>query len=198
MKPAIVFDLGKVFVDFDYQIGARKIAARSTKHLPDFHEFLGSSEILARFESGLLNRQQFFDEMKDFTGFNGNIEEFAGDFGDIFLPIPPMIELHAEMRKRGFKTYIFSNTNDIAVEHIRHNFPFFANFDGYIYSYQVGAMKPHPKIYDAMEKLSGSKGKEIIYIDDRPENIDAGMARGWNSILHELPAKTRTALEKLL
>ncbi|HEY3762828.1 MAG TPA: HAD family phosphatase [Verrucomicrobiae bacterium] len=198
MKPAIVFDLGKVLVDFDYQIGARKIAARSTKHLPDFHKFLGSSEILARFESGVLNRRQFFDEMKDFTGFKGDIEEFAGDFADIFLPIPPMIELHAELRQRGFQTYIFSNTNDIAVEHIRHNFPFFANFDGYIYSYEVGAMKPQPKIYEAMEKLCGHKGKDIIYIDDRPENIDTGAARGWSAILHELPEKTRDTLKKLL
>jgi len=24
-----------------------------------------------------------------------------------------------------FQTYIFSNTNDIAIEHVRHNFPFF-------------------------------------------------------------------------
>ena len=27
-----------------------------------------------------------------------------------------------------------------------------ANFDGYIYSYEVGGMKPHPEIYAAMEK----------------------------------------------
>ena len=36
-----------------------------------------------------------------------------------------MIELHAELQRRGHQTYIFSNTNDLAVEHIRRNFPFF-------------------------------------------------------------------------
>ena len=196
MKPIVVFDLGKVLVDFDYSIAARKIGARSTKQLPDLRHFLGSSPILARFESGLLTRQQFFAEIQQIAGFIGNADEFAGDFADIFLPIPPMIALHEELWRQKIPTYIFSNTNDIAVEHIRRNFPFFKHFDGYIFSYEVGAMKPDAKIYEAMEKMCGKRGSEIIYIDDRPENVDAGAARGWQVVLHETPEKTRAALNQ--
>jgi len=198
MKPAIIFDLGKVLVDFDYSVAARKVAARSTKQLPDLQHFLGSSSILVRYESGLLTRQQFFEEMRQATGFTGSLEEFSADFADIFVPIAPMIELHEELRARGFLTYIFSNTNDLAIEHVRHNFPFFQHFDGYIFSYEVGAMKPQPEIYAAMEQMSGKSGADLVYIDDRLENIEAGRARGWRAILHETPEKTRAALEKLL
>ena len=109
-----------------------------------------------------------------------------------------MIALHAELRRRGIPTYIFSNTNDLAVEHIRRNFPFFKNFDGYIYSYEVGAMKPDAKIYEALEKLAGRRGADIVYLDDRPENVAGGAARGWQAILHETPEKSRAAVEKLL
>src|SRR4051812_5419279 len=167
---AIVFDLGKVLVDFDYSIAARKVAARSTKQLPGLKHFLGSSPVLQRFEHGDLTRQQFFAEMQQITGFTGSLEEFVADFADIFIPIPAMIRLHEELRQRGFQTYIFSNTNDIAVEHIQRNFPFFKNFDGYIYSYKVGAMKPDLRIYEAMEKLCGRVQGDIIYIDDLPKN----------------------------
>ena len=198
MKPAIVFDLGKVLVDFDYSIAARKVAARSTKQLPDLKHFLGSSPVLARFEHGDLTRGQFFATMRQITGFTGNLEEFVSDFADIFVPIPPMIELHAQLRQRGFQTYIFSNTNDIAIGHISSAFPFFKDFDGYIYSYQVGAMKPDEKIYEAMEKLCGKRGHDIVYIDDREENVAAGAARGWRTVCHESPEKTRVVLEKLL
>jgi HAD superfamily hydrolase (TIGR01509 family) len=198
MKPAIIFDLGKVLVDFDYSVAARKVAARSTKQLPDLQHFLGSSSILVRYESGLLTRQQFFEEMRQATGFTGSLEEFSADFADIFVPIAPMIELHEELRARGFLTYIFSNTNDLAIEHVRHNFPFFQHFDGYIFSYEVGAMKPQPEIYAAMEQMSGKSGADLVYIDDRLENTEAGRARGWRAILHETPEKTRAALEKLL
>jgi len=34
----------------------------------------------------------------------------------------------------------------------------------------------------------------LIYLDDRAENIAAGAARGWRTILHPSPERTRQAL----
>lgn len=194
---AFVFDLGKVLVDFDYTVAARKIASRSSKAPRDLHAFLGSSPILVEYESGRLTRRQFYDAVCHAIGFRGDLMEFGGFFADIFTEIPPMIALHAELRQHGFKTFVFSNTNDLAIEHVRRNFPFFANFDGYIFSYEVGSLKPQPEIYAAMEKMSGKRGAELIYLDDRPENVESGAARGWRAILHESPEKTRQALVAL-
>jgi FMN phosphatase YigB (HAD superfamily) len=198
MTPIVVFDLGKVLVDFDYSIAAKKVAARCAKHIEDLHDVLGGSSILVQLESGLITRAQFFSEIQKLTGFGGSPDEFLGYFADIFFPMPPMIELHAELRKKKIPTYIFSNTNDIAIEHIRRRFPFFGHFDGYILSYEVGSMKPNAKIYEALEATSGRRGTDIFYIDDRLENVEAGAARGWQMVLHETPEKTRAALEKFL
>jgi len=198
MKSAIVFDLGKVLVDFDYAIAARKISARCSKPSENLHAFLGSSPWLVEYESGRLTREQFFSVVRDAVGFLGGLEEFGHFFAEIFSPIAPMIELHTELRQRGFPTFIFSNTNDLAIEHIRRDFPFFKNFDGYILSYEISAMKPETKIYEAMERLCGRRSVELIYIDDRQENIVAGAARGWRTILHETPEKTRTDFENFL
>jgi putative hydrolase of the HAD superfamily len=197
MQPVFIFDLGKVLVDFDYTIAARKTAARSRKAPQDLHAFLGSSPLLVQYESGSLTRQAFFDAIRNAIDFQGDIAEFGGFFADIFTEMPGTIALHAELRQRGFKTYIFSNTNDLAVEHIRRKFPFFKNFDGYILSYEVGGMKPQTKIYEAMEAMTGKHGADLIYLDDRGENIEAGLARGWRAILHESPEKTRQALAAL-
>jgi FMN phosphatase YigB (HAD superfamily) len=194
-QPVIVFDLGKVLVDFDYLIAARRIAARSTQPPENLDAFLSSSSALVQFETGLITRQQFFDHVRNATGFRGGIDEFGGMFADIFTEISPMIELHTGLRRRGFKTYIFSNTNDLAIEHIRRNFPFFQNFDGYIFSYEIQAMKPVAPIYEALEKMTGKCGAEIIYIDDRAENVAGGTERGWRTILHETPEKTRADLK---
>jgi FMN phosphatase YigB (HAD superfamily) len=194
MLPVIIFDLGKVLVDFDYTIAARKIAARGTKTPADLHSFLGSSPLLVEYECGRISRRDVYEAVRAVTGFLGPLEEFGGYFAEIFSPIPDMIKLQAELRQRGFQTYIFSNTNDLAVEHVRNDFPFFKNFDGYIFSYEVGAMKPQPAIYAAMEKMAGRREADLIYIDDRPENIAAGQARGWRTVLHETPEQTRQAL----
>ena len=195
--PVFIFDLGKVLVDFDYSIAARKIAARSTKAPQDLHAFLGSSPFLIDYESGRLDRRGFFEAVRAAVGFEGELEEFGSYFADIFSEMPGTIALQAELRRRGYKTYIFSNTNDLAMEHVIRNFPFFDNFDGYIYSYEVGAMKPEPKIYEAMEAMSGKCGSDLIYLDDRAENIAAGAARGWRAILHESPEKSRLAIQQL-
>jgi putative hydrolase of the HAD superfamily len=195
MQPVIVFDLGKVLVDFDYSIAARRIAARSTQPPENLDAFLSSSPALIQLETGLINRQQFFNQVQNTSGFLGDIGEFGGMFADIFTEISPMIALHSELRRRGFKTYIFSNTNDLAIEHIRRNFPFFQNFDGYIFSYEVKSMKPDAPIYQALEQLTGKHDDEIIYIDDRAENIAGGATHGWQTILHETPEKTQAALK---
>ena len=197
MNPALIFDLGKVLVDFDYTIAARKIAARSAKAPEDLHAFLGSSPLLVDYESGKLTRQDFYEAVSDAIGFAGGLDEFGRFFADIFSEMPAMTALHAELRRRGFKTYIFSNTNDLAIEHVRRSFPFFANFDGHLLSYEVGGLKPQPEIYAAMEQMAGRRGADLIYIDDRAENIAAGAARGWRAILHETPEKTRGALATL-
>ena len=193
----IVFDLGKVLVDFDYSIAGRRIAADGNLSAAEVQKYLDHSPLLFRYETGLMTRQELYEDVRRFTGYRGDFKTFGRIFGDIFKEIPEMVELHATFRQKGFPTYIFSNTNDLAIEHIRGNFPFFARFDGYIYSYEVGAMKPNAKIYEALEALSGRRGAEILYLDDRKENIDAGAARGWQVVLQESPQKTRAALKAL-
>jgi FMN phosphatase YigB (HAD superfamily) len=197
-KPSvIVFDLGKVLVDFDYAIATRRIAARCKGPVDEVRLFTDHAPLVRRYELGLVTTQQFFDEIRAACGFSGTRDEFGEYFADIFTPIPFMVELHAALRDKRFPTYVFSNTNDLAASHIRRRFPFFANFDGYIFSYQHGAMKPDAKLYEVVERETGRRGNQIVYIDDLPENIAAGAARGWHAVLQESPEKTRVALEKL-
>ncbi len=193
----VVFDLGKVLVDFDYSIAIPRIAAHGTLPPAELKKFFFQSNLLIDYESGRLTRLEFFEQARQATGFRGTMEEFGGFFADIFMAIPPMIELHAGLRRRGVPTYIFSNTNDLAIEHVRRSFPFFRNFDGYIFSYEVKAMKPDAKMYEALEKLTGRRGADIVYLDDRPENVAGGAERGWRVILHETLEKSCAAMEEM-
>ncbi len=195
--PVLVFDLGKVLVDFDYAIAARRIAPLCSSSADPANFFTQHAALLTSYELGKFTTQEFFNQIKAASGFSGTQAEFNSFFADIFTPIQPMIDLQGELRKTKSPAYIFSNTNDLAVDHIRKRFPFFSEFDGYVLSYEHGAMKPSAKLYEIVERASGRRAGEIIYIDDRPENVEAGVARGWNGILHGSPETTRAALQKL-
>ena len=184
----VVFDLGKVLVDFDYGIAARALAARSRVPVEEVRHIIDQSPMLVTYELGKLATKVFYNQVCEATGFCGDLDEFGRLFGDIFTPIDEMIELHARLRQAGVSTYIFSNTNELAVAHIRKTFPFFSNFDGYIYSFEQGAMKPSPAIYEAVERTTRHAGEAILYIDDRLENVEAGHQRGWAVIHHQDPS----------
>jgi FMN phosphatase YigB (HAD superfamily) len=197
-KPeVVVFDLGKVLVDFDYSIAARRIAARSTMPPRDVQHFIDHSPLLFRYEMGLMSRQEFFEEIRKTTGFQGDIEEFGQFFADIFSPIDEMVGWHEQLKRQNVPTFIFSNTNDLAIAHIRRNFAFFARFDAYVLSYEHGAMKPDAKLYEVVEQVTDRKGKQILYLDDRLENVQAGVVCGWQVIHHQTPATTIERARKL-
>lgn len=186
----VVFDLGKVLVDFDYSLVANRLRARTSISLEDVVARLDQSPLLVAYETGRLSTAEFFQRVRQLTGYQGTLEDFAVEFGDIFSPIDEMIAWHGVLRSHGVPTFIFSNTNELAVRHIRSAFPFFNGFDAYVYSHEVGAMKPEAKIYEAVENVTGRRGEAILYIDDKAENIAAGAARGWRTIHHVDPTST--------
>jgi HAD superfamily hydrolase (TIGR01509 family) len=199
MTPKVVaFDLGKVLVDFDFGIAAAGIARRSTRlGVGEVVKLLDYAPLLVRYESGQIDTTQFCTEAISATGWQGTREEFERAFADIFSAIDPMIELHAQLRQRGVPTWILSNTNDLAASWIRRRFPFFSNFDGYLLSYQVKVMKPSPAIYQLVEQRTGCSGAELLFMDDRKENVDAAAARGWQIIHHASPEATRRRIHEL-
>jgi HAD superfamily hydrolase (TIGR01509 family) len=181
----VVFDLGKVLLDFDYHRAAHAIAAQgSASPAAVFAAINAHSDLLREFETGHIRAPEFFRRAQALTGYRGSEEDFGRAFADIFTPIAPMIELQARLRSRGVPTFIFSNINELAVAHIRRTYPFFGNFTGYVFSYEQSAMKPHPRIYEAVERHAGVPAERLIYIDDRPENIEEGRRRGWQAICH--------------
>lgn len=188
----VVFDLGKVLVDFDYGLAVRKIAARSRMNAEQIHHLLLTSPLLLRYETGEISTGQFYREVCQASGFEGSLEEFSVLFSDIFSPIDPMIALHAALREQGVPTFIFSNTNELAVGHIGRTFPFFGHFTDYIYSFRHGSMKPDARLYEVVEKMTGRKGHSIFYLDDRLENIQTALQRGWQAHCHQDPESTLT------
>lgn len=182
--PIMAFDLGKVLLDFDYQVVIRRLIPHCRHDAASVLQTLTQSPRLLEFESGRIRTDEFLEALREATGYRAPRPQFESDFCDIFTPIEPMVRLHACLRRHGYPTWIFSNTNELQSDFIRNQYPFFHQFDGWILSYQQGVMKPHPAIYEALEKATGRSGADIVYLDDRPENIAEAARRGWRALVH--------------
>lgn len=180
----VVFDLGKVLLDFDYRVAAEGLANRSDASRFQIQEFIDQSPLLNLYEKGKITREGFFDEIQRMSGYRGSLRDFSALFSDVFTPIEPMIQLKERLTAARIPTCLFSNTNDLAIEHIQAAYPFYKEFDGYVLSYELGFMKPEKELYEAVETITEFSGSEILYIDDREENIVASASRGWNALLH--------------
>jgi len=187
---AVVFDLGKVLVDFDYGIAAQKLADQSTATAAEIRWLIDQSPLLLRYESAAISTEEFYGEVRGRIGFRGTFADFAAAFADIFTEIPGMTRLAAEVRARGLPTFVLSNTNEIAITHVRRSFPFFAHFTGYVFSFEHGVLKPEPGIYEVTEKQARCGGAEILFLDDKQENVTAGARLGWRTIHHSSAIET--------
>ena len=192
----IVFDLGKVLLDFHFYKAARTLAGDSDSSPEEVAGLINQTPLLHRYETGLMTTQEFFDEFRGLTGYRKSLPEFCRGLGDIFTEVGLMVGLNRWFRSKGLPTYIFSNTSELAVDHIRATFPFFSEFTGYILSYEHRVMKPDPRLYEVVERTVGTSGCQILYFDDRAENIETARERGWQVILHDRPEESLRVLRQ--
>ena len=59
-------------------------------------------------------------------------------------------------------------------------------------------MKPDAKIYQVTEERVGLAPEQLIFADDKLENIEAAKSRGWNVIHHQLPETTIAAVRAFI
>jgi putative hydrolase of the HAD superfamily len=57
-------------------------------------------------------------------------------------------------------------------------------FDAVFYSHLIKRIKPNPEIYEFVQEGLELKGEEILFIDDKVENIEGAKRFGWKAFLH--------------
>ena len=100
----------------------------------------------------------------------------------------PMLEWARSVGRAGFKTGILSNIGFELATAMENNFPWVAEFKYTIWSCRLATAKPDPKIFrSALEKLQVAP-REILFIDDREENIRAAREAGFlGSVFKDVP-----------
>ncbi len=186
----VMFDLGVVLLHLEYgPAQAACISKCDPARLAaggQFLRLLGRTPIVDAYERGDISAQQFFDHFVEATGFTGSLDEFATIWRSIFRENTPMIEFAHRVASR-YPTFIMTNASDLHVPWVFDQFPALNFFRDYAASCYVGAAKPDPLYYERALKKFGAPAESSLFIDDRPENVEAAHALGFRCVLYENP-----------
>ena len=59
--------------------------------------------------------------------------------------------------------------------------PMLRKLDQHFTSFDMGARKPEPAIYEQVEQVMGLPGQRILFFDDLEKNVAAARGRGWRA-----------------
>lgn len=184
---AVIFDLGRVLVDFDHGIAARKMAAFCGKSPEEIYALFFDSALVQEFEEGRISARDFFREVKAMLKLGIEFEDFVPAWSGIFYLTEENKKVYriAKSLRLTHKVALLSNVNELHFDYLKKNFPVFDAFHYLFTSYELGAIKPKPQIYQAALQRLGVSAGEAFYVDDRRELIDAALALGVRAFVYK-------------
>lgn len=183
MIKTIIFDFGDVFINLDKPATLRELEKWKIKDLPE-----NILHINKEYEMGLVSSEVFLTSYRDtFSTLSHN--EITASWNAILIDFPKyrykFLQKLSEEKK--YKLILLSNTNEIHIEWVRQNVPFFEDFkscfDAFYLSHEINLRKPNLDIYEFVLNKHELKAEECLFIDDTSENTEAAAKLGihvWN------------------
>ncbi len=178
----IVFDLGNVLLNFDYNIAVEKLDKIEFGLGKKFLEYHKSNYHIHRsFEKGEIDEKQFIKRALAAVDYKVDAESFCKIYSEIFTPNDKVISLLPKLKKK-YELILLSNTDPLHKKYGWESYSFLPYFDHKVLSFEVGAAKPEAKIYETVERLSKVVPQEHLYIDDIADYVAMAKKLSWDSI----------------
>ena len=169
---AVLFDLGKVLLHFDFDPAFRRLARHCDSSPKDIEAFFIQSGLEVLYDGGKISSKHFFRVIKKTLGVRLGFDGFRKIWNHIFTPIGPMVRLVQKLRPR-YRLVLISNTNAMHYEYAKRRYPVLRHFHRHILSYKEKTRKPDERIYRTAIRACRAKPSEIFYIDDRSDLTEA-------------------------
>lgn len=185
----VVFDMGKVLIQFDVEHYLSRFAST-----PEDREML-RREVFRSVEWVQLDRGTVTDTQAAEAICRRLPEHLHQAVTDIFEQwhedIPPLdgiYELASDLKGNGYKLYLLSNTS-VRFHQFRKNIPALRFFDGELISADVGLLKPELEIYQRFFRQFSLDPAACVFIDDSPANIEASIRAGMPGVVYNDDAR---------
>lgn len=193
----IIFDFGGVVIDIDEQLTINEFAKLGVEDISKANspEFI---EIVGKFEKGIITPDIFRNKLRDYLDLSATDQEIDDAWNALLFDIPQERLAVIEKVKKNYNIFLLSNSNEIHYDlylrdlQLRFGYNEFAElFHQAYFSFDLHLSKPDSEIYEFVMYQEDLKPEETLFIDDKPENIEAAKKLGFQTYQLIKPERIR-------
>ncbi len=180
---AIIFDLGGVILNINYQNTIEKFKKLGIQNPNYFYSKKTQTDIFNQIEKGEISKKAFLLKLQKET-IGANIKQIENAWNSMLLNLPKQrVDFLKRIRKK-YPIFLLSNTNAIHIAEFKkklgstHYNKFYNLFEKVYYSHKIGYRKPHAKIFQLLLTENKLSADEVLFIDDSIQHIKSAKKIG--------------------
>ena len=197
MIKTIIFDIGNVLMDFNFQICFRAYAPDEETYQKIVKATV-QSPVWAEFDRGVWTDEEILE------GFIKNDPSIESILRNMFERLEGIIKQREyaipwirELKKSGYQVLVLSNFPKKVYELFQNEMTFLQEVDGGILSYQDQVIKPDKAIYNLLMSRYQLNPQECVFLDDLKDNIKTAEELGMHTVLFTTKEEAQDELRKL-
>ena len=201
----IVFDLGGVIFEIDKNQAIRRFNEVGFDDAASYLDAFAQVGIFGELESGMMSAEEFRQRLSELAGKQLTMDDCAYGWQGYKVNLPQRnLDKLIELRQRGFRVSLLSNTNPFMMQWARSN-AFDGRghgldhyFDALYLSYELRVMKPDRRIFEVMLRRENARPEETVFIDDSAHNVDVAATMGMHVLQPDNGGDWHQMLENLI
>jgi HAD superfamily hydrolase (TIGR01509 family) len=189
---AVYFDLGGVYYTEGFMEGLFSMARKHGLDEEEFYRMASNVIFATGYVRGEAPEVDFWDQLADAAGIDGNLIAEREIILAAFKPIPGMPELAARVREMVPVGLLTDQCNWLYELDERDGL--LTAFDTVVNSYEEGYTKRDMEIFRIACQRFGLLPEEMVFFDDNPDNIDRANEFGMRAFLFENAERTEGIL----
>ncbi len=191
------FDMGNVLVHFCHDKMCQNVAAATGASLEQTKAVLLGSGLQWKLERGEISEEQFHAGFEEECGRSVDFGALKLAAADIFWLNDSIVPLVKELKQLQIRLVLLSNTSVTHLEFIQRKFDILQHFDAFTTSYEAGALKPEPAIYEDALRKANCDPESCFYTDDIEDYVLKARTFGIHAEVYTATPLTRMALQTL-
>ena len=197
LAPIIIFDLGGVLVNLDWDKACTPLTDLSDRSSDFVMSEIENGPIVESSMLGRLTTHEFHQAICDKLHVNIEYHQFIELWNSI-LDLDYEVACYVEELANSHTLILASNTDGIHFPHCMDNFDVLKVFDQCFLSHAMGLLKPDPAYFHQVLYELWASPANCIFIDDRIGNVRSAQSLGIKGLVFESLDKLKSDLSSLI